>query len=227
MREEIKLALPFEIKSLDEDGRIQGYGAVFNNVDFGLDRLEPGAFKKSLRKNKTLPMLWQHYSDEPIGVWDDLQEDKNGLMVAGDLNLSRQSGQADVPMAWKARALAKQGAVTGLSIGFFANEFRYEDDVRVLEQVDVVEVSMATFPMNPLAQVVDVKTLTNRAFVQMARERMGLSRQAAEALRSGGLKAMREYVGSRQSGNDDAGSRKTGDADIGRSLQHLADIIMR
>lgn len=191
-----ELTIPFEVKAATDDGRIEGYGAVFDNVDYGLDRLEKGAFRDSLkaRNGKALPMLWQHDPGEPIGTWDSIREDGKGLYVGGQLNLSRESGQADVPAAWKARALAKQGAVTGLSIGYWATDYRYEDDVRVLSKVDLHEVSMATFPMNTEAQLTAVKSLTNREFVLLARERMGLTRNEAEALRAGGLKALRDYV---------------------------------
>ena len=205
MRKEF-LNLPFQIKSVDDDGHIEGYGAVFNNIDFGLDRIERGAFKDTLRARKAtepLPMLWQHNSGEPIGVWHTATEDKNGLYVEGQLNLSRDSGAADVPLAWQARALAKQRAVSGLSIGFYAEDYRYEEDVRVLTKLDVIEVSMATFPMNPLAQIANVKQLTNKEFVSVTRQRLGLSRQAAEALRADGLEGLRAYFSSRKSGDAD------------------------
>ena len=205
MRKEF-LNIPFEIKSVDDDGHIEGYGATFENVDFGFDRIERGAFKDSLRARKStepLPMLWQHGASDPIGIWHTAMEDKNGLYVEGQLNLSRDSGAADVPLAWQARALAKQRAVSGLSIGFYAEDYRYEEDVRVLTKVDVIEVSMATFPMNPLAQIANVKQLTNKEFVSVTRKRLGLSRQAAEALRANGLEGLRQYFGSRQSGETD------------------------
>lgn len=195
MREEVKIAVPFDVKQVSDEGSITGYGAVFNNIDYGFDKIAPGAFKASIRGKKSIPMLWQHFSNEPIGVWNQLMEDENGLLVKGEINLDVQKGR-------EARSLAKQGAVTGLSIGFFPEDFSYEDDVRILHKVDVVEVSMATFPMNPLAQVMDAKELcTIKGFEQAMRERLGLSRKAAEAIRLHGIEGLKKSYQPRQSGN--------------------------
>jgi HK97 family phage prohead protease len=224
MREEINVAL--EIKQITDSGEIEGYAATYD-IDLGLDRIEPGAFG-TLRRKSRIPMLWQHTSDEPIGVWSDFSEDKNGLFVKGSLNLSRDSGQADVPLAWKARALAKQGAVTGLSIGFFAIDFRYEGDIRVLEKVDIIETSLATFPMNPKAQVVDVKDLmTNKGFEQAIRRGLGVSRKAAEAIRRSGQAGVRDLPEVRKAddGQDDYG--ESGIAECKQSVQNIIDLMTR
>jgi HK97 family phage prohead protease len=188
----LRVDCAFEIKAVSDDGRIEGHGAVFGNIDFGLDRIEPGAFKDWLRGAKSIPMLWQHDRGEPIGVWDTMREDKKGLFVSGQLNLSQDSGQPDVPMAWKARALAKQRAVTGLSIGYFPREYHFEEDVRVLEKLDVVEVSLATFPMNDRARVTGVKNFSRADFERGLREEFGLSRKAAELIAARGVAAFME-----------------------------------
>lgn len=198
----LRVDCQFEIKAISDDGRIEGHGAVFGNIDFGLDRIEHGAFKDWLKSAKSIPMLWQHDSEEPIGVWDSMSEDKRGLRVSGQLNLSKESGQPDVPMAWKARALAKQKAVTGLSIGYLAKDFRYEDDVRVLSKLDVLEVSLATFPMNDRARVTGVKNLTRADFERGLREEFGLSRKAAEIVTARGFAAFMESE-SRESASDE------------------------
>ena len=190
-----ELTVPFEIKAATDDGRIEGYGAVFDNVDLGMDVIEKGAFADSLksRNGKPLPMLWQHNHADPIGVWDGLSEDSKGLHVKGRIS--------DTVLGRDARTLVKDGAVSGLSIGFYPLDYKYEEDVRVLSKLDVVEVSMATFPMNPAAQITAMKNLSNREFVQLARERMGLSREAAEALRANGFTGLKDYIGSRKSGD--------------------------
>ncbi len=161
-----------EIKQADADGYIEGHGAVFGNVDFGLDRIEPGAFTQTLKGLDSVPMLWQHFSDEPIGVWEGLSEDKRGLVVKGHINLDTQRGR-------EARSLVKQGAVRGLSIGYIPRDFKYEDDVRVLKVVDLLEVSLATFPMNPEARVAGVKNDTYKVLEGRLREEFGMSRRDA------------------------------------------------
>ena len=42
------IQMPFEIKSLDENGAFTGYGSVFHNEDSYGDIVRPGAFEKSL-----------------------------------------------------------------------------------------------------------------------------------------------------------------------------------
>lgn len=181
-----------EIKSLGDDGRIEGHAAVFGNVDLGLDRIERGAFRESLRHLKKIPMLWQHDTRVPIGVWDDMAEDKRGLRVSGDINLETQAGR-------EARSLAKQGAVTGLSIGYIPRDFHFEDEVRVLKRVDVLETSLVTFPMNPEARVAGIKHASLADFERELRE-MGLSRTAAEAISKGGYAEFKRLVGSLSQG---------------------------
>lgn len=222
MREEINVAL--EIKQITDSGEIEGYAATYD-IDLGLDRIEPGAFG-TMRKKSRIPMLWQHANDEPIGVWNSFTEDKKGLFVKGSLNLSRDSGQADVPLAWKARALAKQGAVTGLSIGFFAIDFRFEGDIRVLEKVDVIETSLATFPMNPQAQVVDVKDLlTNKGFESALRNGLGISRKAAEAIRLKGQLGVRDLPEIRKADDRRPHDGKSGIDETTIRVQRLIDAL--
>ncbi len=164
-----------EIKQAGDDGSIEGFGSVFGNVDMGLDRIERGAFKETLRERRgePVPMLWQHFDNQPIGVWDDLHEDKRGLYVRGQINLDTQQGR-------EARSLVKQGAVRGLSIGYRPVDFKFEEDVRVLQRVELWEVSLATFPMNREARVVGVKNDTPKMLEQQLRDYFGLSRTAAK-----------------------------------------------
>lgn len=184
----IRIDCGFEIKAINDDGHIEGYASVFGNVDHGFDRVERGAFKDWLADSGGVaPILWQHDAREPIGLWHDMDETRKGLYAVGQLNLSQDSGGPDVPEAWKARALAKQGAVTGLSIGYHAVDFRFEDDVRVLEKLAVIETSMVTFPMNPEARVTGAKHMTRKELEHELRDRLGISRhlasRAAYALR--------------------------------------------
>jgi uncharacterized protein len=141
----------------DNVGTVSGYASVFNLLDRGGDIVLPGAFKASLaewkRKKQVIPMLWQHSSDSPIGVWDDLIENDRGLSVKGSLIM-------DVPQAVAARALIKGGALSGLSIGFRTKEAEIDrtTGARKLKKLELWEISLVTFPMLPEAQVTGVKT---------------------------------------------------------------------
>lgn len=146
-----------EVKEITETGSFEGYGAVFKNVDLGLDRIDEGAFKKTLKEQKTFPLLWQHDSHEPIGIFT-AKEDENGLFIKGQLNM-------EVNKAKEALALLRQKAVKGLSIGYSSIKHEYEkikgQMVRILKELKLYETSIVTFPMNPKAQVTGVKELNN------------------------------------------------------------------
>ena len=122
----------FDVKAIGDDGHIEGLGAVFGNIDLGFDRIEQGAFADSIKSVSAVPMLWQHAHDEPIGLWESLSETRRGLKVTGQINLDTQRGR-------EARALTKQGAVQGLSIGYIPKDFEFEDEVRVLKRDNLRE----------------------------------------------------------------------------------------
>lgn len=145
-----------ELKALGEDGTITGYGAVFGNKDSYGDVILKGAFKRSLadhRRNKSRPkMFWQHDPSQPIGSWTELVEDSKGLLVTGQLNMDVQRGR-------EAYALLKAGDIDGLSIGYRvvkASEDETEQ-VLLLKELSLVEVSVVSQPANPLATVSAVK----------------------------------------------------------------------
>lgn len=142
---------------ITDDGRFAGYGSVFGVVDSYGEVVAPKAFKKSLAelkaKKRVVPVLWQHRSAEPIGIYDTLSEDDTGLRVEGRLLIDA------VGQAKEAHALLKAGAVTGLSIGYWVRKSSYDEKtgIRTLLELDLVEVSLVTFPANDDARVDAVK----------------------------------------------------------------------
>jgi uncharacterized protein len=180
-----------EIKALSDEGVIEGYGATFNGVDRGGDKVLPGAFVTSLveakRVGRTVKMLWQHDPGQPIGVWEDLAEDAKGLWAKGRLVL-------DVPKAREAHVLLKAGALGGLSMGYRTVTADMDGAVRVIKAVELYEISPVTFPMDDRAKITAVKgegldgiveklraggRLTEREFEMMAKG-LGLSNSQAE-----------------------------------------------
>jgi HK97 family phage prohead protease len=175
------------IKAYDDEeedkeyGRFEGYGSVFGNKDLGNDVIEKGAFSKSLRKRKAkgVKLLYQHKSDMPIGVFDEIKEDDHGLVVKGRLALKTQAGA-------EAYELLKMGALDGLSIGFRVNpkEVSYDKraNKRIIKEVDLMEVSLVTFPMNPQATVRSVKgeQYSIREWENGLRDAFSLSRSEAK-----------------------------------------------
>lgn len=119
--------------------RFAGYAAVFDRLDRGGDVVRRGAFERSLGRG-SVPLLWQHEAGRPIGRVEYLREDARGLRVIGKLIDS------------KVLALIQARAVSGLSFGYRVREAKGSAP-RELTQLDLVEVSLVTFPMQPLARV--------------------------------------------------------------------------
>ena len=151
-----RLRFGLELKSLEER-QFEGYGAVFKNTDYGGDIIVPGAFRDSLKSMDALPpMFWMHQPDQVPGKWLAMKEDRHGLLVKGEL--------ADTQLGRETHTLLKMGAVTGMSIGYIPVDTDYTTDgTRLLKQVDVIETSIVSLPMNPLAQITAVKTRTSAA----------------------------------------------------------------
>lgn len=178
-----------------------GYGAVFGNVDSYGDVIQPGAFADTLaasQKSGLWPsMLLQHggwgmSADDltPIGIWTSLAEDGHGLKVEGKL--------ADTPRGREAYALLKMDprpAINGLSIGYIAKEFaqrsKPEEPRRTLKKVDLMEVSLVTFPANGKARISAVKSMdTERDIERWLMQDAGLSRREARVVINSGFKSL-------------------------------------
>lgn len=126
---------------------IEGYASLWGVADLNGDVVAKGAFADSLAMSGAagVRMLHQHESRAVVGVWDEIVEDDRGLRVAGRIfDWS--------PDARYARALARAGALDGLSIGFRSKRARRDGRLRVLTEVELWEVSLVTFPMLPGAR---------------------------------------------------------------------------
>lgn len=144
------------LKAVGEDdkfGYIAGYASVFGNVDSAYDTVQRGAFAASIAA-KMPKMLWQHDRWQPIGIWDVVREDDYGLWVEG-----RIIKNEEVPQGRTAFALLKEGSINGLSIGYREIDTEYNRDtgIQTLIALDLLEVSIVTFPANDLAEVANVK----------------------------------------------------------------------
>lgn len=168
---------PFEIKSLSETGRIEGLLAGFGNVDHGGDRLMPGCLSKSLAaRSNPLPMLLHHDLHRPIGAWKEWSERPEGLYVVGNMTLGTRDAQ-------EAHALAKDGALTGLSIGWQPiKETRDAKGVRNVTEAALFEGSLVSIPMNDNTHVTSIKTIGSaRDIAEILQATGGLSSRQAKA----------------------------------------------
>jgi len=152
------LDLECDYKELDadDDGTFEGYASVFNNKDLGNDVIKQGAFSESIKgkKPRQIKLLYQHKTDEPIGVIDSLVEDTRGLKIKGRLAMGTQKGK-------EVFELMKMGALDSMSIGYrlSPDDYKYSDKLkkRTITNLDLMEISMVTFPMNPKAKITKVK----------------------------------------------------------------------
>ena len=197
----------FELKAYHDDeddeakGMFSGYASIFGNKDLGNDVVVQGAFQKSIRAKgaRKIKMLFQHDTKEPIGVYTKVREDAQGLYVEGKLAMQTQKGR-------EVYELMKMGAIDGLSVGYRvdAKGYSYDDrgKKRYLKQVDLMEISAVTFPMNPKARVNAVKAeeRTVRDWEAFLRDEGGLSRSESKVAASAVTKALdQREVGDEQS----------------------------
>jgi HK97 family phage prohead protease len=188
-----------------QTGKFSGYGAVFGNVDAYGDVIASGAFRTSLKewqaKGKYPPMLLQHdaggflsnNSDGiPVGVWTHMEEDGTGLKVEGRLiNLDTDLGK-------RVYGAMREGVLDGLSIGYRAKKFamrtKPDEPRRLLEELDLLEVSIVTMPANTRARLKDVKSDLSAVEVrdlEAALRDEGLSHKVAATAISGFKKWLR------------------------------------
>lgn len=129
---------------------IKGYAALFNAADLSGDVVALGAFDQCFnrRKPRDIKMLYQHDATRPIGVWHKIKTDKRGLWVEGEIEEATHLGHDTA-------ILIRKSAIDGLSIGFRAKRAkRNQNRQRKLMEIDLLEISLVTFPMQPRARLV-------------------------------------------------------------------------
>jgi len=148
-----------EIKEVERNGVkigvIKGHIATWD-IDRGLDRFVPGAFKESLerhRRDNRQIRLKDHHG-RTVGGFpiETVVEDEKGLFGVGEINLEVQQGR-------EAFSLAKQGVLSDFSIGFSSIEDALENGIRVIRKAEVWEGSVVDEPMNPAAKITEVKAV--------------------------------------------------------------------
>lgn len=179
----------FEVKSLDEKGRFTGYGAVFGNIDRVGDVIEPGAFDATIAQHKaagTMPsMYWHHNPALLIGDWLDWSVDTKGLLTEGQLFMDR-----GIPDAERAFMMLKGRARKGESIGYRTkrkgSKIVEGKSIRLLQELDVEEISLTPSPINTEATVFSIKSLeqalTIRDIEEHLRDVCGLSASESKGL---------------------------------------------
>jgi len=142
--------------SFEEDNSnyiVKGYASVFDHVDLGMDKIKKGAFVKSLLM-KLPVLLWQHNTNEPIGAVVEAREDDRGLFFVASMP------KEDTFVTGRVIPQLKAKSINGVSIGYFVKDSDIlENGVREIKEIELLEISLVTFPMNTLATVTDVKSV--------------------------------------------------------------------
>lgn len=176
----------WEIKGIDETGYVEGLAAGYGNVDFGGDKIMPAAMAKSISGRSGIPMLLFHDQHRPVGKWAEFTETDDGLTVKGKITTKTRDGG-------EAYELVKDGALTGLSIGYDAIKHKIVGKVRELHELFLHEVSLVPIGMNPKALISGVKEiedsrnrlaagerLSEREWEGLLKDSFGLSNAEAE-----------------------------------------------
>jgi uncharacterized protein len=130
---------------------ISGYASLFGGSPDGYgDVVQQGAFRNTLTKLNNvqykLPMLWNHNVDNVIGVWDDLKEDSVGLWVKGRIFENTEQG------AYISKCI-QNTSVSGISIGFNILKASKNKDYRLIEAINLLEISIVTIPAKEDARI--------------------------------------------------------------------------
>ncbi|MFS2326435.1 phage major capsid protein [Brucella sp. H1_1004] len=149
----------FEVKaalSVTDAGEIEGIAWPFGSPDRVGDVIEKGA----ITTPETLPMLFAHDQAQVIGVWDEITETPEGLIVKGRLLVD------DVERAREVRAMIKSKAVSGLSIGFVTKSAKPRQRGRTITALALHEISVVAVPCHPAAQITSLKAADGTASKQ-------------------------------------------------------------
>ncbi|HCW3113119.1 phage major capsid protein [Citrobacter freundii] len=149
-----------QVKAVNEDSReITGIASTPEPDRYG-DIVDPAGVKFTL----PLPLLWQHWHDEPIGQVTEAKVTDTGIEIKAKL----VKPGADMPSQLVARldeawASIKTGLVRGLSIGFKPIEYSFIDDggIRFISW-EWYELSAVTVPANGDCSIQSVKSIDRK-----------------------------------------------------------------
>lgn len=152
----IKTISEFTVKSEDDNVYIEGWGAVYNNIDSYKDVLMPGCARKSIEERGTRVKLCnQHDMRAPVGKFTKLEErtidGKSGIWFEAMISKSEPGIATKI----------KEGILNEFSIGY--SELRSEkgdwegEKVSLVQEIKLYEISVVTVAANDQAVLTRVK----------------------------------------------------------------------
>lgn len=146
----------FEAKGLQEGKNlyIEGYAAVFGNVDTYNDILLPGACQKSITGPgaSRIKLCAQHKQTDIIDVIGkvlELREDTKGLWFRAKVSNTTKGKDA--------AELVLDEAIDEISIGFITIDFYMQDGIRYLKEIDIREISIVIRAANVEARIQSIE----------------------------------------------------------------------
>jgi len=151
----------FDIKEIKKDHdsnttTIVAFSGIFNNIDLGRDRIQPGAFAKTIKENVHWLVLRNHDTRIRIGFNAEATEEKKGLRTHSRISLDIREGFEQVKLSELA---LEMGGKDAKSFGFATVKSKHDNDkdIRDLLEVKVFEDSFVAFGMNEKAFTTAVK----------------------------------------------------------------------
>jgi HK97 family phage prohead protease len=136
-----------EFRATGDGMSFEGYASVFNSDSEPLpfiERVAPGAFKRSLTTRNRIMLLWNHDHSQPLASTRNgslnLTEDSVGLKVRATL--------PDTQLGRDIKTLVQTGVIDSMSFGFSVKKDTWSADgnIRTLQDVTLYEVSLVSSP---------------------------------------------------------------------------------
>lgn len=214
--------ISFKFKSFDETSRVfTAYASTFGNVDLGGDIILKGAFKNAVEiavaTGKYPKLLYQHNYAKVVGKIKNMMEDENGLLIEGEF--------IDTTLGRDTYVEVKTGSINQMSIGYKAETYTMDEvnEIRIINDIKLYEVSFVTFPMNEEAVVTNVKTISDLKTVRDLEryfQSLGLSAKDAKGLCA---KCATIYTDGREVGSEKM--ERDAHVDVMNSLENLNKIL--
>lgn len=182
--------LPFFVTKIDGDqGVVEHTVAVMGNVDLGGDRIQPGAFTKTITERAgKIRVLDAHNSTsilnvigKPLSLWEVSRDElpakvRTAYPDATGALMARTQFLMDTPEGAGAFSRIRDGAVDEYSIGYDPITAEYSDEtvageeraVRNLKEIRLWEYSPVPWGMNPATSTVSAKADKQAAIDNLA-----------------------------------------------------------
>ena len=176
----------FKMDEVSEEASVfKGYASTYD-LDRGGDIIVRGAFDKTLAENASqVKRLYMHKQDSPIGKPMLMRADEKGLYIEGKIS--------DTALGKDVKILMQDGVITSMSIGFMTKEVDYNSDgVRLIKELELIEFSLVTYPMNEKAIITQVKNALDPRELEHILREAGYTKSQAAKMACVSIKSLRE-----------------------------------